>query len=453
MTMRRVLGVLLVMGVCVTGWGQSRNPRDRAVLFNESVKSAALDFYQVLKDDGLSHKQIPLVGLKEVWCLVEERENSGTEPDGLRRAQIKTDIELKLRTAGIPVLTKAQWALAPGHPYLYIYLREQKQSDAMDVCFVKVELLEKVYLERNSLISVYKAATWTTDSGMVVEHDNVQDIRDAVNDQVDEFINDYLVANPAAKTNLEVIQVKLPSLPKGAKPLAMVKIPAGTFTMGSPSDERGRASKEEQHVVTITEAFYLGKYEVTQTQWESVMGSNPARSSSYGVGDDNPVHYVSWDDCQTFIENLNGTGQGTFRLPTEAEWEYACRAGTDTRFSFGDALGCDDSCGFCDLQNQYMVWCGNANDGSEAVGSKLPNPWGLYGMHGNLFEWCSDWYGSYPSGPQVDPQGGLSKGSDRVLRDGYWRSHALFCRSAHRGSASPDDRHYGIGLRLVRKYP
>ena len=104
------------------------------------------------------------------------------------------------------------------------------------------------------------------------------------------------------------------------------------------------------------------------------MGSNPAGSD--GVGNDYPAHTVSWNDCQTFVETLNGMGLGMFRLPTEAEWEYACRAGTDTRFSFGDALECDDSCGFCDLQDQYMVWCGNDNGRSEEVGSKLPNPWG-----------------------------------------------------------------------------
>ena len=250
------------------------------------------------------------------------------------------------------------------------------------------------------------------------------------------------------------------NLPSGAKPLDMVLIQPGTFTMGSPSDERGRRSDLEwlPHAVTITEAFYLGKYEVTQAQWEAVMGSNPAGSSSYGVGDDYPVHYVSWNDCQAFIDQLNTLGQGTFRLPTEAEWEYACRAGTDTRFSFGDALECSDSTSYCDLMDEYMWWGGNRTyggeqDGSKEVGRKLPNPWGLHDMHGNLYEWCSDrWQSPSARGPQVDPQGPTS-GSPRVLRGGSWNSYARHCRSALRSSSSPGNRSTDIGLRLLRSYP
>ena len=227
--------------------------------------------------------------------------------------------------------------------------------------------------------------------------------------------------------------------------------------MGSPDDERGRwGSEGPQHEVTISQAFYLGKYEVTQAQWEAVMGANPA--SSWGVGDDYPVYYVSWDDCENFIQWLNSLGQGTFRLPTEAEWEYACRAGTDTRFSFGDALECDEPDEvYCELADQYMWWGGNRTyggeqDGSKEVGRKRPNPWGLHDMHGNLWEWCSDWSGSYPSGPQVDPQG-PSTGSRRVLRGSYWNgSTTQNCRSAVRNSYSPGDRS-NIGVRLLRSYP
>ena len=255
----------------------------------------------------------------------------------------------------------------------------------------------------------------------------------------------------------ETITVPLAGLAPGAKPLEMVKIDPGSFTMGSPSAERGRGSDESpQHQVTITEAFYLGKYEVTQAQWEAVMGSNPA--SSYGVGNDYPAHTVSWNDCQTFIENLNGMGLGTFRLPTEAEWEYACRAGTDTRFSFGDALECADTGdSYCSIMDEYMWWRGNRTyggeqDGSKEVGRKLPNPWGLYDMHGNLWEWCSDWYGSYPSGSQVDPEGPTS-GSYRVLRGGYWYGYAQYCRSAFRYFYSPGYRYGSIGVRLLRSYP
>ena len=260
------------------------------------------------------------------------------------------------------------------------------------------------------------------------------------------------------------IRVYLPGLPEGAKPLEMIKIPAGTFTMGSPADERGRWVGDGYewlpHEVTLTQGFYLGKYEVTQAQWETVMGSNPSMDSSepqsggrYGVGDDYPVYSVSWNDCQLFIERLNALGQGTFRLPTEAEWEYACRAGTETRFSFGDALECDDVVVYCGLMDEYMWWGGN-NDpyGTKAVGLKLPNPWGLYDMHGNIYEWCWDRW-EYPSarGPQVDPQGPTS-GSYRVIRGGDWNLHAIYCRSAYRFGCIPDDRFRKHGARLLRSH-
>ena len=251
----------------------------------------------------------------------------------------------------------------------------------------------------------------------------------------------------------ERLTVTLPGLPPNTKPLEMVLAPAGTFTMGSPEDERGRWAGGEwlQHTVTITTPFYLGVYEVTQAQWESVMGENPAHS--YGVGADHPVYFVSWSDCQEFITRLNQMGQGVFRLPTEAEWEYACRAGTATRFSFGDALECDDGCAPCELLDQNMWWCGNASSQCYEVGLKTSNPWGFYDMHGNLYEWCSDWW----QNPQLredatDPQGPTT-GSHRVTRGGDAYSLAMFCRSALRNRAAPDTRGNNIGLRLVREHP
>ncbi len=254
----------------------------------------------------------------------------------------------------------------------------------------------------------------------------------------------------------ETITIPL-DLPEGATSLEMVLIPAGTFTMGSPSDERGRHSNEgPQHEVTISQNFYMGKYEVTQAQWEAVMGSNP---SYFGGKPNNPVEQVSWNDCQTFIDRLNDMGYGTFRLPTEAEWEYACRAGTTTRFSFGDALECSDTGEvYCELGDQYMWWSGNNAYGdnvygTKEVGLKLPNPWGLYDMHGNVWEWCSDWYESpYDRGAQVDPIGPQS-GSYRVFRGGDWGYDLRYCRSAYRGGHSPGARHYYIGVRLLRSSP
>ena len=200
----------------------------------------------------------------------------------------------------------------------------------------------------------------------------------------------------------------------------------------------------------------MGKYEVTQAQWQAVMLTSPARLN--GVGDDHPVCDVSWDDCQTFIELLNGMRQGTFRLPTEAEWEYACRAGTDTRFGFGDALECaDEGENYCPTMDESVWWKGNNTysgnfSGVKEVGSKLPNPWGLYDMHGNLYEWCSDrWQYPYARSPQVDPQS-TSDGPSCVIRGGYCYSDAQDCRSASRSrSAAGGHRHY-IGLRVVREF-
>ena len=273
-----------------------------------------------------------------------------------------------------------------------------------------------------------------------------------------------LGVNP--ETGLSEIRVNLAGLPTDAKPLDMVLIPAGAFMMGSPENERGRYSRDGQeyewlpHRVKITQPFYLDKHEVTQAQWRAVMDSDPSHSDFgvYGRGKDFPVYYVSWNDCQTFIGRLNETELGAFRLPTEAEWEYACRAGTTTRFSFGDVLECDDLCGSCEIQDQHMWWCGNNSQyGSKEVGAKLPNPWGLFDMHGNLWEWCSDWWQEPTSrGPQTDPQGPTS-GQARVFRGGYWLNVARCCRSACRHDGTPDShydysprpRRESIGLRLL----
>jgi formylglycine-generating enzyme required for sulfatase activity len=258
-------------------------------------------------------------------------------------------------------------------------------------------------------------------------------------------------ATPTPIEERETITIPLSGLLYGAKPLEMVYIEPGTFIMGSPNDEQDRWEREgPQHQVALTNGFYMSKYEITQAQWEAVMGSNPSRD--YGVGPNNPVYHVSWNDCQAFIEKLNQMGQGTFRLPTEAEWEYSCRAGTTTRYYFGDS----------DVENMAKQYCWyekNANDeywttphaekeGTQPVGQKIPNSFGLYDMSGNVWEWCQDWFGSYSSSVQTDPKGPPS-GSDRILRGGDWNSPAHACRSAVRGFFSPVIRYGGLGLRLV----
>ncbi|HSM51259.1 MAG TPA: formylglycine-generating enzyme family protein [Thermoanaerobaculia bacterium] len=240
----------------------------------------------------------------------------------------------------------------------------------------------------------------------------------------------------------------------GDVPLTLVLVPAGTFQMGSPESERGRGADETLHEVTLTEPYWLGTTEVTQAQWEAVTGTPmSAACGSYGVGPAFPVYCVSWEDIAGpggFLDLLN-THLGTtlFRLPTEAEWERAARGGTQTRFSHGDVLACDDECGACAVHDLYMSWCGNLVSEARPVGSKGANPFGLHDMHGNLWEWVQDWYDAYPADPVADPTGPAS-GSHRVVRGGGWYYQAHFCRSAYRSYDAPTSRNNIFGFRLAR---
>jgi formylglycine-generating enzyme required for sulfatase activity len=253
----------------------------------------------------------------------------------------------------------------------------------------------------------------------------------------------------------QIITIDLPDLPKDAKKLHMVLIKPGSFVMGSSTEELGRSEFAwPLHQVTITKSFYIGRYEVTQAQWEAVMGVKSHRSKFRGKPN-NPVEKVSWLACQKFIKRLNALGQGSFRLPTEAEWEYACRAGTNTLFSFGDSL---------EIADEYMWWRENNHlNGTRQVGLKKPNPWGLYDMHGNVSEWCSDlWEKPYKRGSQTDPEGPSPNWfsriwplSNHVNRGGsvYHGFGAPECGSAARHYEQAIDFHYSLGFRLVREYP
>ena len=234
-------------------------------------------------------------------------------------------------------------------------------------------------------------------------------------------------------TELNHGDVKTLTLPGGAT-MEMIYVGPGTFTMGSPSSEEGRYGDETQHRVTLTKGFWLGKYEVTQKQWQSVMGANP----SYFKGDNLPVENVSWNDCQEFARKVNDAARRQFgggsRLPTEAEWEYACRAGTSDAYSGTGRL--DDMGWYSD----------NSGSKTHTVGQKRANGWGFHDMHGNVFEWCQDWYGDY-GGNSTDPSGPAS-GDSRVLRGGGWRGYARLCRSASRRGFNPGYRSNRYGFRL-----
>jgi len=208
-------------------------------------------------------------------------------------------------------------------------------------------------------------------------------------------------------------------------------IPAGTFLMGSPKEEKGRmrGNHESEHQATLSKGFYLGIHLVTQAVWQPVMGNN-WRSSDYPQGADLPVEYVSWQNCREFCQRLSEGDGCSYRMPTEAEWEYACRAGTTTPFYFGGTISTDQANydgNFPYATRKKGVWRNKATP----AGSFPPNAWGLYDMHGNVFEWCSDGYGEYPNGEVVDPQGTADERS-RVLRGGSYNHAAKHARSAFR---------------------
>ena len=215
----------------------------------------------------------------------------------------------------------------------------------------------------------------------------------------------------------------------------MVRVEAGTFTMGATSEMKDPYGDEKPaHQVTLTNDYYIGKYEVTQALWQAVMGNNPY----YFKGDNLPVERVSWDDCQEFISKLNSITGKTFRLPTEAEWEYAARGGNKSRgYQYSGSSNLSD-----------VAWYdGNSGNKTHSVGSKQANELGIYDMTGNVWEWCQDWYDSYSSSSQVNPTGANSGGC-RVNRGGSWSYNAGRCRSSFRNYSKPGYRISDLGFRL-----
>lgn len=229
--------------------------------------------------------------------------------------------------------------------------------------------------------------------------------------------------------------------------LGMVWIKPGTFLMGSPASELGRGDDETQHSVTLTKGFYMGVHEVTQAEYQSVLGNNP----SAFTGDANrPVEQVTWSQATTYCATLTNIEQAagripsswSYRLPTEAEWEYCCRAGArTTRFGYGDDLNA------AALTN-YAWYSSNSGNTTHPVEQKHGNAWGLMDMHGNVFEWCLDYFDAYPAGSAIDPQGPKT-GTWRASRGGSWGYNASFCRSAQRGSNNPDLVSSYFGFRVV----
>ncbi|MBO4544642.1 MAG: formylglycine-generating enzyme family protein, partial [Verrucomicrobia bacterium] len=230
----------------------------------------------------------------------------------------------------------------------------------------------------------------------------------------------------------------------------MIWIEPGTFMMGSPEDENGRDYNETQHEVTLTRGYWIGKYEVTQAQYQAVMGTNP----SYFNGADLPVEMVNWDEAKEFCEKLTEIEKAEGRLPegyeytlpTEAQWEYSCRGGMRSALNSGSNLTGSESCPEMDEVGWYWY---NADSTTHPVGQKQPNAYGVYDMHGSVLEWCLDRYEeNYPTEPVTDPTG-PSRGSYHVIRGGSWGDAAHTCRSAYRDYCSPDESYANVGFRVA----
>lgn len=240
----------------------------------------------------------------------------------------------------------------------------------------------------------------------------------------------------------------------GDVPLVLVWIPAGSYQMGRyPNEEGGSVYEDPQHLVTLPEGFWMARFEVTQQQWLAVRNSWPgtAPSAVNGLGFSYPAYHISWNQAQNFIASLNAhiadTGQGplTVRLPSESEWEYACRAGTQTRFYWGEDAGNTQI-------GDYTWYSGNNTPaGSKPVGGRSPNAFGLYDMNGNVWEWCEDdYFNSYEGAPVYGSARVFSpRGYSRVMRGGHWNSPANNCRSAFRGSEIPNAGFPYIGFRVA----
>jgi formylglycine-generating enzyme required for sulfatase activity len=228
----------------------------------------------------------------------------------------------------------------------------------------------------------------------------------------------------------------------------LARIPAGTFLMGSTEKLpcKNSNNSEDQHRVTISKPFYMGVSPITQAQYQAVMNANP----SHFKGDDLPVEQVSWDDAVNFCQTLSRKTGRHFRLPTEAEWEYSCRAGTTTRFNTGKAIRGKDQANFDDgyLDDEDNLVTTISRKATTPVGRFPANAWGLYDMHGNVWEWCADWLGKYPTGPETDPKG-PDGGTSRVMRGGSWQDIESECRSANRSGLYPNFHYEYLGFRVV----
>ncbi|MBN1662226.1 MAG: formylglycine-generating enzyme family protein [Deltaproteobacteria bacterium] len=318
--------------------------------------------------------------------------------------------------------------------HLESFVRDGEHWPLYDLLSVIQEVEETVQAILNRMkdhIIVLNSKTVSAGREPVAEHPafnrNPQHLSDPVNDRRNE---NHGAANPGpAKRRPEVISSEFyRGTGEHMTSIEFCPVPAGKFMMGK---------ENRKHQVVLSQGFQIGKYPVTQTQWEAVMGNNPSRYK----GAHRPVENVSWGDCQEFIHKINSFSRDKhFRLPTEAEWEYACRAGSKGLFFHGD----DE-----ERLSEYAWYYKNAGDQTHPVGQKKPNAWGIYDMLGNVWEWCQDWHGDFPTGEVIDPAGPES-GSSKIGRGGSWNNLAKYCRIENRNYFNPEEKLDRLGFRLAR---
>jgi len=292
----------------------------------------------------------------------------------------------------------------------------------------------------------------------------IEEVEKRKNETADNKIDDIYnkfdeINNKFRKVNkrFQFYENRLPGVKRNSLGMTFVLIPAGEFNMGSPSTEDYRREDETNHKVTLTKNFYMQNTEVTQGQWNQIMGWNPSANKNKDFSNIAPVENISWHDVQEFIEKMNQKKEGIYRLPTEAEWEYAARAGTETKYFFGkkihkrnqDIVSKVMSINLDTRRANYMTT--NLKEGiimqTFPVASFQPNSWGLYDMHGNVYEWCQDWYERYPYTHVKDPKGPDS-GTEKVYRGGSFHTNHTGNRSAFRDKLEPGEKSTYIGFRL-----
>jgi len=450
-------------------WGMTSG--NKTPVSDRSTGSHSVFAYQLLKE--LRNSEKPYISTQELYTRIAPIISNNSEQTPLCRPILHTGdqggefVFVASMGAAIekPILVKPETVVMPGQTETAlddILKASEKKRQAVESWNKWQQAREHEYRQVNKidkdayLSPDQKAAAWQRFLAAVTQDNPYSQQDDEMRTNSRSRLNHWQSVKPMeTKSSQESSKIamgkKPPIAPKKsiANSLGMefVYIQPGTFMMGSPSNESGRDNDEKQHRLTLTKGFYMQTTEVTQGQWKAVMGSNPSYFKN--CGDNCPVEEVSWKDIQQFIRKLNQReSSGTYRLPTEAEWEYAARAGTDTPFFFGRCLSTDQA---NYDGNNPLSGCskGEYRKRTISVASFRTNSWGLYDMHGNVWEWCQDWFGEYPSSSVTNPTG-PSGGSRRVVRGGSWLNHARVCRSADRYSDAPGRRYAELGFRLLR---